>query len=91
MGISRDTVESHHVFAAVNELKIPLIADPSGRICTLLGVLPDPAGNAKRTTFIIDKMGIIRYIFEAVKVPGHADAVLQKVAEMNSSSPAGES
>jgi peroxiredoxin len=54
-------------------------------------VLPDPAGNAKRTTFIIDKLGVIRYIFEAVKVPGHADAVLQKVAEMNSQGLAGES
>lgn len=79
------------MFAKVNELNTPLIADPSGKICTLLGVLPDPNGNAKRTTFIIDKMGIIRYIFEAVKVPGHADAVLQKVAEMNSQGLAGES
>ena len=50
----------------------------------MLGVLPDPAGNPKRTTFIIDKQGIIRYIFEAVKVPGHADEVLRTLGAMDS-------
>jgi peroxiredoxin len=49
-----------------------------------LGVLPDPAGNAKRTTFIVDKQGIVRYVFESVKVPGHAAHVLEVVREMNS-------
>ena len=68
-----------------------MLSDPDGSICIMLGVLPDPEGNAKRTTFIIDKTGIIRYIFEGVKVPGHADEVLQKVAEMNSRGAAGES
>jgi len=82
--VSRDTVESHRGFVAANDLKLRLLADPSGAICTTLGVLPDPAGNAKRTTFIIDKQGVVRYIFEAVKVAGHADEVLQKVQEMNS-------
>ena len=84
VGISRDSVASHRVFAATNELVTPLLSDPDGAICSMLGVLPDPAGNPKRTTFVIDKTGIIRYIFEAVKVPGHADAVLEKVQEMNS-------
>ncbi len=84
VGISRDTVESHRTFAALNELKTPLLSDLSGAICTMLGVLPDPEGNPKRTTFVIDKQGVIRYIFEAVKIPGHVDAVLEKVREMNS-------
>ena len=77
-------MDSHRTFAALNELTTPLLSDPSGAICTMLGVLPDPGGNPKRTTFVVDKQGIIRYIFEAVKVPGHADAVLEKVQEMNS-------
>jgi thioredoxin-dependent peroxiredoxin len=84
VGISRDTVQSHREFAAANDLTTPLLSDPSGAICTTLGVLPDPDGNPKRTTFVIDKQGIIRYIFEAVKVPGHADEVFEKVREMNS-------
>ncbi len=84
IGISRDSVESHREFVAANALTTPLLSDMSGAICTMLGILPDPSGNPKRTTFIIDKQGVIRYIFEAVKVPGHADAVLEKVREMNS-------
>lgn len=84
VGISRDSVVSHRNFAAQNELVTPLLSDPDGAICSLLGILPDPTGNPKRTTFVVDKTGIIRYIFEAVKVPGHADEVLHKVQEMNS-------
>lgn len=60
------------------------MADPDGVICTTLGVLADPTSNARRTTFIIDKEGIVRYIFEAVKVPGHAAHVLEVVRGMNS-------
>ncbi len=45
-------------------------------------MLPDPAGNAKRTTFVIDKQGVVRRIFENVKVPGHADEVLAFVCDM---------
>ncbi|PZR62870.1 MAG: hypothetical protein DLM53_05590 [Candidatus Eremiobacter antarcticus] len=59
-----------------------MLADPSGSICSELGVLPDPAGNAKRTTFVIDKQGVVRRIFENVKVPGHADEVLAFVCDM---------
>jgi thioredoxin-dependent peroxiredoxin len=84
VGISRDSVQSHRNFAAANDLVTPLLSDPDGSICTVLGVLPDPSGSPKRTTFIIDKEGIIRYIFEAVKVPGHVHEVFEKVREMNS-------
>lgn len=84
VGLSRDTVESHRAFAAAQGINAALLADPDGIICSALGVLPDLAGNAKRTTFIIDKQGVVRYIFEAVKVAGHADAVLEKVRELNS-------
>jgi peroxiredoxin Q/BCP len=84
VGVSRDTVESHRAFAAAQAIKPPLLADPDGTICAILGVLPDPAGNAKRTTFIVDKQGIVRYVFESVKVPGHAAHVLEVVREMNS-------
>lgn len=84
VGISRDTVESHREFAADHGLTFKLLADADGRICTTLGVLAEPNGNAKRTTFIIDKQGTVRYIFEGVKVAGHTDEVLEKVREMKS-------
>lgn len=61
-----------------------MLADPDGSICSALGVLADPTSNAKRTTFVIDKDANVRYVFEAVKVPGHAAHVLEVVREMNS-------
>lgn len=82
VGVSRDTVESHRTFAAEQGITAYLLADPSGSICTTLGVLPDPTSNAKRTTFVIDKQGVVRSIFENVKVPGHADEVLAFVRAM---------
>ena len=82
--MSRDTVESHREFAEAKAIKPPLLADPNGTICATLGVLSDPQSNAKRTTFVIDQQGIVRYVFESVKVPGHAAHVLEVVREMNS-------
>lgn len=79
MGVSRDTVDSHREFARQHGILCPLIADPDGAICSMLGVLPDPAAYAKRTTFVVDKTGIIRRIFEGVKVAGHVDEVLAAV------------
>ena len=84
VGLSRDTVESHREFAQVSAITPPLLADPSGMLCSSLGVLADPSSNAKRTTFVVDRDGIVRYVFEAVKVPGHAAHVLEVVREMNS-------
>lgn len=77
-------MESHRDFAAAQDIKAHLLADTDGKICRTLGVLPDPAGNAKRTTFIVDKQGIVRYVFESVQVAGHVDEVLAQVRAMNS-------
>ncbi len=84
VGVSRDAVESHIAFAKAQGIEPPLLADPTGSICTVLGVLTEPTSNARRTTFVIDKDGNVRYVFEAVKVPGHAAHVLEVVREMNS-------
>ncbi len=62
----------------------PLLADPDGRMCRVLGVLDEVTGKTRRTTFIIDRSGIVRYVFEAVKVPGHAAQVLEVVRGMSS-------
>jgi thioredoxin-dependent peroxiredoxin len=35
-----------------------------------------------RTTYIIDDNGIIRYIFNKVKVTGHVDEVISKIQEL---------
>ena len=38
---------------------------------------------AKRTTFLVDKEGVVRHIWEKVDVKGHAEDVLKKIRELD--------
>jgi peroxiredoxin len=82
VGVSKDDVESHRRFAEKCGLDCPLLADPEGAVLALLGVEKAPGGTAKRTTFLIDKAGVIRRVYENVSARGHADAVLLAVKEL---------
>ena len=82
MGLSKDSLESHRRFAEKYDLRIYLLADPNGEILARLGIR-GLGGIAKRTTFIVDKSGIVRYVFEDVSVRGHADDVLALVQSLN--------
>lgn len=76
--MSKDTVESHRRFAAKYDLRCRLIADPKADIIRRIGVA-GPMGIAQRVTFVIDKDGIVRRVFDDVKVRGHAAEVLDFV------------
>ena len=78
VGVSKDTVDSHRRFIEKYDLRCHLLADPDGAILRLLGVV-GVAGRAKRTTFVVDKTGIVRVVYENVSVRGHAEAVLAAV------------
>lgn len=82
MGVSKDDLESHKRFAAKHDLKSYLLADPDGIVLERLGVRNPTNGMAARTTFVIDKSGIIRQVFEKVSARGHADEVLAVVATL---------
>ena len=82
IGVSRDDLASHQRFAEKCSLSCRLLADPRGEVLALLGVEREPGGTAKRTTFIIDKDGVVRRVFENVSAPGHADVVLSAVKEL---------
>ena len=73
--MSKDTVQSHERFVLTRDLHCRLLADPAGRIIKLLGVA-GPLGFANRTTFVIDKSGVVRRVFENVSAKGHAAEVL---------------
>jgi len=81
VGVSTDDVEAHAAFAEEHELPFPLLADPDGAIAARYGV-PVTAGYAKRMTFLIDREGIIRRVFEEVDPGVHADEVLAAIAEL---------
>lgn len=88
IGISKDTLASHDKFAAKYDLPFPLAADENCEICAAYGVWKEKMNYGKkymgieRTTFLIDKNGIIRQIWRKVKVAGHVAAVLKAVKEM---------
>jgi len=74
--ISIDTVDSQKEF--VEEYGIPYkhLSDPSKEVCKKYAGL-NIAGLAKRTTFVIDKQGIIRRIFTNINVENHGNEIAQ--------------
>ena len=65
LGISAQSVESHETFARKLDLKFPLLADTDKVVAGLYGTL-GPLGFARRSVFIIDRQGVIRYAHRAI-------------------------
>ncbi|TZE81329.1 peroxiredoxin [Calorimonas adulescens] len=88
LGVSRDSIRSHENFASRYGLPFKLLSDSEGMVCELYGVLKEKNMYGKitigieRTTFVIDRDGYIRKIFNKVKVNGHVDDVLEIVRSM---------
>ncbi|NML26104.1 peroxiredoxin [Zoogloea dura] len=84
-GISRDGLKSHDNFRAKQELPFHLISDPDETACTLFGVMKmknmygKQVRGIERSTFVIDAAGVLRREWRGVKVPGHAQEVLDYV------------
>jgi thioredoxin-dependent peroxiredoxin len=89
IGISRDSLKSHQSFREKCDLDITLLSDTDLAIHKAYGAWGTKTMYGKkvegvlRTTFII-KGGKIKKIFPAVKVDGHADKVLEAIAELDS-------
>lgn len=83
MGVSKDTVAKHAKFRAKHELGITLLSDEDGAVCDAYGVWVEKKMYGKvsmgieRATYLIDASGNIAEIWRKVKVPGHAEAVLE--------------
>lgn len=60
LGVSPQTVESHERFVAEHGLRVPLLSDPGKRVARSYGVL-GPGGFLRRSIFLIDREGIVRY------------------------------
>jgi peroxiredoxin Q/BCP len=61
LGISGDYVFSHHEWAKFHKLQFPLLSDHDHKVARLYGSYMEEAGYNKRTVFLIDKEGIVRY------------------------------
>ena len=82
LGISVDGIESHQKFAEKYSLSFPLLSDEGKKVVKAYGVWKEKNlygrkyMGTERTTFIIDKRGIITHIFPKVHVDGHSKEVL---------------
>ena len=91
-GISRDRLSAHQRFKEKQGFGFDLLADPDEKICALFDVMKTKTmfgatvRGIQRSTFLIDKEGVLRHEWRKVKVLGHADEVLQTLKALGSSS-----
>ncbi|MFY9974066.1 MAG: peroxiredoxin [Chromatiaceae bacterium] len=85
LGISRDTCTSHGAFRDKYGLSVHLLADTDGEACEAYGVWQEREAHGERrmailrSTFIVDKQGLIRHALYDVKPKGHAAQILDLV------------
>ena len=88
IGISKDTVEKQIKFKSKYDLKCVLGSDVDIKICSKFGVWVEKSMYGKkymgiqRSTFLINIEGKIQHVWNKVKVPGHADEVLEVVKKL---------
>lgn len=81
LGVSVDNVASHKDFAKHYALNFHILSDANKEVTRRYGVLGD-LGMAKRTTYVIDKQGIIRAVFPDVKVDGHSAELEKTITDL---------
>ncbi|MBI4464261.1 MAG: redoxin domain-containing protein [Acidobacteria bacterium] len=62
LGISVDSAPSNKRFAAELNLSFPLLSDFKRTVTQQYGILDAEKNLAIRTTYVVDKQGIVRYI-----------------------------
>ena len=88
IGISKDTVEKQKKFKSKYDLKCILGSDIDIKICSKFGVWVEKSMYGKkymgiqRSTFLVNSEGKIQHIWSKVKVPGHAEEVLEVVKKL---------
>jgi thioredoxin-dependent peroxiredoxin len=88
-GVSRDSLKSHENFKAKQAFTFELISDKDEALCQLFDVIKLKKLYGKeymgvdRSTFLIDKNGVLRQEWRGVKVPGHVEAVLAAAQALN--------
>ncbi|WP_129777564.1 peroxiredoxin [Peristeroidobacter soli] len=82
LGVSTDSIASHEKFKAKYRFPFELLSDESQALCQLFDVIKEKSMygrkfmGVERSTFLIGADGVLRQEWRKVKVPGHAEAVL---------------
>jgi peroxiredoxin Q/BCP len=87
-GISRDSLKSHEAFKAKMNFPFELLSDPDEAVCGQFGVMKSKNMYGKkvrgieRSTFVLDRTGVLAREWRGVKVPGHVQEVLNFVKDL---------
>lgn len=87
VGISPDSAESHQKFIDKYQLNFTLLTDEDKSLCQKFDVLQEKNTYGKksigveRTTFLVDRDGIIQWIERPVSVEGHVDRVIEAILQ----------
>jgi len=85
VGVSRDSIKSHEGFKAKMKFPFELLSDAEEELCAQFGVIKmknmygKKVRGIERSTFVIDRDGVLAREWRGVKVPGHAEEVLNFV------------
>lgn len=88
LGVSRDSLKSHENFKAKFDMPFELLSDSEETLCTLFDVIKmknmygKQVRGIERSTFLIDKDGVLRQEWRKVKVKGHVEEVLAAVKNL---------
>ncbi|KAA0695918.1 peroxiredoxin [Halopseudomonas laoshanensis] len=89
LGVSKDSLRTHENFKSKQSFPFELISDSDESLCRLFDVIKLKQMYGKeyegieRSTFLIDKQGVLRREWRKVKVKGHVAEVLQAAQELN--------
>lgn len=89
LGVSRDSLKSHENFKAKQCFPFELLSDSDEALCKQFDVIKEKNMYGRkymgieRSTFLIDKKGILRKEWRKVKVKGHAAEVLEAARALN--------
>ena len=85
LGVSRDSLKAHENFKAKQEFPFELLSDPDEELCRQFDVIKEKnmygrkVIGIERSTFLIDKDGVLQNEWRKVRVQGHVEAVLEAV------------
>ncbi len=88
LGVSRDGIKAHENFKAKQSFPFDLLSDKEETLCRLFDVMKPKKLYGKefigveRSTFLIDKEGVLKAEWRKVKVKGHVDEVLAAVENL---------
>jgi thioredoxin-dependent peroxiredoxin len=89
LGVSRDSINTHMKFIEKQGFPFPLLSDEDESLCQLFDVMKMKSlygrkfRGVERSTFFIDKKGILREEWRNLKVANHAKEVLEYAEKFN--------